>query len=161
MGDMMASWGSPDSVIRLWDISNPAIPVQLGMPLAGNERIKGLVVGPSSVAFNQEETILASGGADATILLWDITNPTEPRRLGLPLDQSTDGIINMTFNSDGLLASLDYSGNIFLWDLNLKSWIKTSCTIAGRNLTRTEALLYLNDAKYEEHPTCTAYPVIN
>jgi len=39
------------------------------------------------------------------------------------------------------------------------SYSRKDKAFAGWNLTATEALLYLNDAKYNEHPACPEYPV--
>ncbi len=54
-----------------------------------------------SVAFSPDGRTLATAGADSTVLLWDITDPTRPRRLGDPLTDHTGPVMSVAFAPDG------------------------------------------------------------
>jgi hypothetical protein len=54
---------------------------------------------------------------DGTVILWDLTNPTQPRRLGQPLPGDASGVRSVAFTPDGAaLATLGY-GTMILWGL--------------------------------------------
>ena len=67
------------------------------------------------VAFSPAGKLLASGSADNTILLWDLTSRTP---LGAPLTGHKDEVWSVAFSPDGkLLASGGGDKTIILWDL--------------------------------------------
>lgn len=74
----------------------------------------------SSVAFSRERMILAAGGADGSVRLWDMSRPDQPRQLlrrpGITRDG--DSLYSMAFSPDGqTLATAGYTGDIVLWDV--------------------------------------------
>lgn len=74
------------------------------------ERIKAVDISPNG-------SLLASGGWDDTIILWDISNPGNPNQIGNPLSNHDDNIESLAFSPDGhLLASGSYK-EIILWDV--------------------------------------------
>ena len=76
-----------------------------------------------SVAFAPDGTTLATAGADGTVILWDLTDPAQPRRLGPPLTGHTGTVYSVAFAPDGTtLATGDTyatDGTVILWDLML------------------------------------------
>jgi len=67
-----------------------------------------------SLAFSKDERLLASGGSDSTIRLWDIATGTEVRRL----QGNLQPVWALAFNPDGsTLASAGSDALVHLWDV--------------------------------------------
>jgi WD40 repeat protein len=117
--------------ITLWDVTNPNLPSQIGIPFTIYPTISHNV-GPSvpiinSIAFSPEGKILTSGSIDGTIILWDITDLNLPSQIGVPLTGHEYAVNSVAFSPDGkTLASGSSDGTIILWDVtnpNLPSQI--------------------------------------
>jgi WD40 repeat protein len=75
-----------------------------------------------SVTFSPNGRTLATAGTDSKVILWDITDPIQPHRLGQPLTDDTSGVLggvhSVAFAPDGrTLAAASVSGKVTLWDL--------------------------------------------
>ena len=110
--------GSDDHQTRLWNVTDPARPAQIGLPLTGPTN------GVESVVFSPNGHTLASGSTDGTIWLWNIADPAHPAAIGQPLSNpdgdsldSFDPIESVVFSPNGhTLAAGTYDGTIWLWD---------------------------------------------
>ena len=106
---------SQDLISRLLNTENTPLPTQLA---AGTGFI-------TSVAFSPVGHLMASGNADGTVRLWDVSDPVHPRPLGQPLSSGpgigTSGpavVLSVAFSPDGhTLAGSDDSGTVRLWDV--------------------------------------------
>jgi WD40 repeat protein/ABC-type oligopeptide transport system ATPase subunit len=77
----------------------------------GNQANDGRI---SSIAFNPDGTILASGDANNTVILWDVINHKLLRRL----NQHLNHVTSVAFSLEGKkLGSVDGSGTLNLWDI--------------------------------------------
>ncbi|GAA3994781.1 WD40 repeat domain-containing protein [Streptomyces marokkonensis] len=103
---------SYDRTVRLWDVSDPARPKQLGEPLTGHTSWV------SSAVFSPDGRTLASASDDGTIRLWDIGDPSRPRPLGAPLDGRGGTVYLLAFSPDGrTLASAHDDRAVRLWNV--------------------------------------------
>ena len=116
-GRILATAGL-DGVI-LWDVSDPSRPSRLGQPLTGHGPV-------GSVAFAPTGRTLATSGSDNSIIgigsnaviLWDVSDPVRPSRLGQPLTGHTSSVDSVAFAPDGhTLASGSFDSTVILWDV--------------------------------------------
>jgi WD40 repeat protein len=55
---------------------------------------------------------------EATVRLWDVTDPADPRPIGAPLTGHRGPVDTMVFSPNGaLLATSSFDGTVRLWDV--------------------------------------------
>lgn len=100
---------TPEATAGLLDLSTE--PLVTRMPGA-NEVLQGAAVNPSG-------TLLAAGGTDRQVRLWNIADRAHPRQLGAPLDGPAGTVFATAFSPDGrLLAVAGADRLIRLWDVS-------------------------------------------
>lgn len=82
------------------------------------------------MAISPNGNILASGSWDATVILWDISNPSFPVKLQT-LTEHTDAVEGLAFSSDGETLASAGSSNLILWDVSEPSEAKLLQTLDG------------------------------
>jgi WD40 repeat protein len=93
-------------------LAHPEAPNLVGGPVLGEQ---GEVL---SLAFSPDGKTLAAGGADHSVLLWDVSNPASPGRIGSPLGAHEAAVQSLAFSPDGdTLTSADAGGTIISWDV--------------------------------------------
>ncbi|MEO5332027.1 MAG: NB-ARC domain-containing protein [Magnetococcus sp. YQC-5] len=107
-GDKMIT-GSDDSTIKIWDIESK----KLLKTLRGH---RGNVLG---VAVSPDSKLVASAGADQSLLLWEIENGSFQRLAG-----HTGTVSWCDFHPNGnYLVSASYDNTLILWDVKEKKII--------------------------------------
>lgn len=87
----LAAHGTLTGEVVLLDVSNPDDPTLVGQPFG---EPTGLV---EAVAFDSDGTLLATGGADSAVRMWDITTAHRPR-LAAVVDNPTELILNLAWH---------------------------------------------------------------
>ena len=72
-----------------------------------------------SVAISPDGKILATGGGDRTIRLWDLATG---QALGRPLLYHRTDVMKVVFENDASLFSLGADGTVVCWDVGVKQW---------------------------------------
>ena len=92
--------------VQLWDVATRN----------NINTFEGHPVGALSLAFSPDDTLLASGSYDGSMIVWDVATGN---KIGtFEGYKHTDGVLSLEFSPDGtLLASGSYDGSIGLWDV--------------------------------------------
>jgi WD40 repeat protein len=141
---------SGDRTVILWDLTDPAQPRRIGLPLTGH------TAGVTSVAFAPDGRTLATASYDRTVILWDLTDPVQPRTLGRPLSGHTEGVYSVAFAPDGhTLATASADDTAILWDLTRLNWLRDhiidrACTATEGGLSPDEWPRYVEGLSYED-----------
>ncbi|CAI7976691.1 putative WD40 repeat [Frankia sp. Hr75.2] len=114
--------GGIDGSIAFWDVSDPAHPRRMSdVVMANNPQAvleAALPAAVLSMTFNDSGTLLAAGGDDGVVHLWDMREPRHPRLLVGSHVQESDFVNALVFSSDGkLLITGSADGSTTLWSL--------------------------------------------
>ncbi|MEU8704122.1 hypothetical protein [Streptomyces sp. NPDC048565] len=117
---------SYDRTVRLWDVTDPTRPEQLGKPLKGHESWV------SSAVFSPDGNTLASTSDDGTIRLWNVRDPSRPKPLGSPMAGRGGTAYLLAFSPDGhTLVSAHEDHTVRLWDVDDPGRPKAIETLTG------------------------------
>lgn len=130
-----------DAKLCLWDYSANPPKLLWEQPKAHDTNVHG-------IAFNGDGSLLASGGGDYKVKVWQ----TAQMRLGAELTPDvlrghSDSVFAVAFSPDNQrLASAGYDRLIRIWDLTLKGLHPTVGTLSGHEGT-VLALAFTDDSK--------------
>ncbi|MEV0616426.1 AAA family ATPase [Nonomuraea sp. NPDC050404] len=106
--------GGPDgpSGVRLWDLTDPAHPRQLGPRLIGHHgEVLGAALSPSG-------DLLITSDSKGAAIFWDLGDPARARRLGDPFTPYGSSAFSLAIApSSDIVVTNGSNGNVFLWDL--------------------------------------------
>jgi WD40 repeat protein len=111
-------------------VTDPAHPTPLGPPRTGHTDAV------NAVAFSPDGRTLATGSADQTARLWNVSDPTHPTPLSPPLTGHTDSVTAVAFSPDGhTLATASNDHTARLWGMDVDQAIQRICTTTTNTLT--------------------------
>lgn len=103
-----------EPIITLWDVKNNKILKEID-----NFAASGHSSTITSLAFHPSGKRLASGSADSTVIVWDVSNVTAPT-LSMRYSGHSSGVTSVAFSPDGrVLASGSIDNSIILWDATI------------------------------------------
>jgi WD40 repeat protein len=148
-GKILAS-GGKDRNIWLYSGFLSGCPAQVTKTLLATH-----TSGVSSLAFRRPDgDLLAAGGQDGKLGLWVTASR---QTVGSALLGNGGGLLSLAFSPDGKsLVSGDVGGFVLVWDMDVSSWMKRACDLAGRNLTQAEWVEFISG---EYRQTCEQWPV--
>ncbi|MGH3995987.1 MAG: hypothetical protein ACRDTJ_00810, partial [Pseudonocardiaceae bacterium] len=116
--------GSVDHTVIRWDLANRAQPRQLGSPLALPQPPSPFAASSVTVRFDTFLTLAPDGltlatsdGGFGNAILWDLTDPTQPRQLGRPLSNGAGSINVVVFAPEGHMLAASGPAGTMLWDV--------------------------------------------
>lgn len=110
-GRVLASDLGGGEPTRLWDVSDPAHPTQIGAPLEQHSEY-GCVI-----AFSPDGRVLVTVDTDRKARLWDVRDPARPVPLGRDLTGHQSYLSWADFSPDGHLLATSSGEKTILWDV--------------------------------------------
>ena len=108
-GKILVSGHGDSRYIRLWNVENN---YELIREVKAHD---GIVF---SVVFNHDSSILATGGGDGGIKLWDVRDKDNIKPIGKPLEGHSSWVHSVAFNATGTrLISGSGDNTIVLWNI--------------------------------------------
>lgn len=109
------------------------------------------------ISFGENHNVLASGSADASIVIWYLEDPSgsmQPKPIAnYFLNGHAQNVLNLEFLSDdNFLVSTGGDDRIMVWDLDPNSWARIACRIANDNFNEDEWKKHFPNDPY--HVTC-------
>ncbi|MEQ4724021.1 hypothetical protein [Nonomuraea sp. B19D2] len=106
------SLGGGETAVRLWDTRDRAKPRLVSDTIVDDSGLSGVL------ALSPDGRMLTVGNASGAIVLWDISDPRAPERVGQPLTGGGESVV-AAFTGDGtMLAVGDGNTGVYLWDVS-------------------------------------------
>ena len=138
-GDLLAS-GSDDETIKLWDVKTGECLQTIDRNTDQIKSVDGNKGQIRSVTFSPDGRLLASGGLDRIIRLWEVTTGVCIREIS----SHSEPILSLAFSPDGqFLASGGEAGVIHLSDIHTGECLKefkSDSPYKGMNITGVHGL---------------------
>lgn len=135
-GQLLASTTADRRGVQLWDVSDRVDPVPLGLPVSGHQ------ADVTAATFSPDGRSLATADADGTVILWDLTDPTQVRALGRTQNMGT-GPRTLAWAPDSSVLAVAAESDVVLLDLHDIALLRRdaadeACRRVGTGLTEQE-----------------------
>jgi WD40 repeat protein len=109
----------------------------------------------NAIAFTPSGQTLATPGVDSTIMVWDVSDPGKPYRLGNPTTGHLDSVSAVAFSPDGQTLVTASATAALLWDVTgLDDFgsdpLKLACSLTRRSLYPVEWANLIPDIPFKE-----------
>lgn len=133
--------GTETGAVELVDVADPGDPQPLGEPLTD---IMAMI---ESVAFSPDDTMLAVGGSDRIVTLWDVNDPGRPATVAV---LGSDGRVDTVAFRPGerTLIGGGEASTLPLWSTDVEVSIDDMCRRSGDGITRDEWARFLPGLDY-------------
>ena len=132
--------GDSSGTVVLWDAAKDR---RAGEPLIGHGG------GLDSIDFSPDGKTLVTSTDDGNLRLWDVATRN---LIGAPLPASYTGGTVRFFPDGKHVLGVFGSGTGVVWDVDPAAWEAKACSVADRNLTRSEWTAFLGRRSY--HKIC-------
>lgn len=149
-GSKILASGDRGGGILLWDVSDPASAKPLGPTMRAHRSKNGRSPDVNCLAFHTTagNTILASGGEDGSIFLWDVSDSTSMKPPVAELTGHVGGVNSLAFLTDSnILTSGGDEGKILLWDVSNPRSMKPPVAELTRHSSYVLRLVYMADSR--------------
>ncbi|MEX0658921.1 MAG: WD40 repeat domain-containing protein [Egibacteraceae bacterium] len=103
--------GTLTGEVLLYDGTDLGDPTLIGRPLGGSTELV------EAVAFSADGSLLAAGGSDTAVRIWDLADPRRPR-LTTTVEAPSEIVLNLSWHPrERLLAAPSADGLVYLLDL--------------------------------------------
>lgn len=128
-----AACGIASTTMCLWTIGSTSKPLRVSMGTTGI----------ANLAFRWDRKMVAVGGWDRLVWLWDLTSPPKRRE---PFHGHTGAVLRVLFSPDGRILSSTADGDhlIRLWDVNGSGVFDT---VLKGNQTSITSMVFSGDSK--------------
>jgi WD40 repeat protein len=113
---LSVEWKPDSSLLAVASADNHAYLVDPDAPHRVT-RLDGLRSYVYTATFTPDGDRIAIGGVDGTVLVWDVRDPSKPKRIGPPIAGPSSRILQLTFHpTKPLVAASVIDGTIWLWN---------------------------------------------
>ncbi|MER6355435.1 caspase family protein [Streptomyces sp. NPDC001634] len=131
-----------DHYTTVWNTSDPAAPRMTASSIAGASNWT------HAVAFAPQGTLLATGSADNTVILWQSKAANGIVPLSARLEGSSAGVQSMALRPDGRAAATGGAdGKVTLWDLTDPKHPRGITPKTGRHANRVFGMAFSHDGR--------------
>lgn len=110
-GNTLASTAGGNTI--LWDITDRKNPKQIeGSPIVTNASSHIY-----SVAFGQNDKVLATATYNGVVVLWDLSDPTQPKEFEPRIQMESSPFYSLAINSAGTTLAASTGMSIVIWDI--------------------------------------------
>ncbi len=129
--------------VAAWNLAEPRKP-----QLLSRYGTRGVGSAITAAALSIDGRVLATGGADGTVVLWDVAKAVAPRRIGRPINSRTGAVTSIALTqSHDVLATGTDEGSVTLWNLETPTSPRPFAPSLSAHRGQVWSVAFSNDAR--------------